>query len=85
MALYQDRNSVRYTSIRNVFDQIYTHPQQALTEGIYQCTICGDEIVAKNGEPVPDQGHHRHHAPDQYDKMISWRLLVMIQASNPRA
>lgn len=85
MALYQDSGCVRRRSIRGVFDQIYVPPRHAPSEGIYQCTACGDEIVARERELLPDQGHHRHQGPGQHGKPISWRLLVMIEASNPRA
>ena len=85
MALYQDSGRVRRRSIRGVFDQIYVPPHYAPSEGIYQCTACGDEIVAKEHEPLPDQDHHRHQGQGQYGQPIAWRLLVMTQASNPRA
>jgi hypothetical protein len=85
MAVYQDSGRVRRRPIRGVFDQIYVPPHYAPSEGIYQCVVCGDEIVAREQELLPDQGHHRHQAPGQRGKPIAWRLLVMIEASNPRA
>jgi hypothetical protein len=85
MALYQNINRVRCRPIRGIFDAVYLPAQQAPSEGIYQCTACGDEVVARERELLPDQGHHRHQGPGQHGQPIAWRLLVMIEASNPRA
>lgn len=42
------------------FDHVMTPGEQPAWSGIYECTVCGDEIAANKGNPLPPQNHHQH-------------------------
>ena len=55
------------------FDTIYLPEDSVEHAGIYRCTNCGREIVAKGGARLPAQFHHQH----PRGKAIRWRLVVL--------
>ena len=41
--------------------------------GIYRCSICGQEIVAKRNEVLPSADHHPHYLGDD---VMHWQLTA---------
>ena len=55
------------------FDELLPPGFRISISGIYRCAVCGDEIAANKGDPLPPQNHHQH-APGLGP--ILWRLIV---------
>lgn len=64
-----------YLTVNNheAFDTELTPGTISANSGIYRCTVCGDEIAANKGNPLPPQNHHQHN-PSQGS--IRWKLIV---------
>jgi hypothetical protein len=55
------------------FDEVLPSGFHLSISGIYRCAVCGDEIAANKGDPLPPQNHHQHYpglGP------IRWQLTV---------
>jgi hypothetical protein len=72
MAHYQYPEYV--TATRDAkFEQIHTPGTVVQHSGIYRCVVCGDEIAANKGNPLPAQNHRQH---GLLEGPIRWRLTV---------
>lgn len=72
MAIYKYPNAVTQIS-GAAFDEALQPGFRIIYSGIYRCVVCGDEIAANKGDPLPPQNHHQHRpglGP------IRWQLTV---------
>lgn len=60
-------------STSSAFDALSEPGTKAVSSGIYRCEVCGREIAANKGDPLPPQNHHQHPAGKG---PIRWRLIV---------
>ena len=43
-----------------LFESLHAPGTVAPYSGIYRCSVCGQEIVARRDEPLPASDHHAH-------------------------
>jgi hypothetical protein len=58
------------------FDELLQPGFRIGISGIYRCAVCGDEIAANKGDPLPPQNHHQHRPGLG---AIRWRLMIATQ------
>lgn len=72
MACYKYPQFLQSNNHQN-FDNLHSPGEKPPDSGIYRCEVCGDEIAANKGQPLPPQNHHQH----AYGQgPIRWRLIV---------
>jgi hypothetical protein len=60
----------------NAFDKHLEPGQRTLRSGIYRCTNCGCEVVARAHDHLPPQDHSQH---GDTGRPVRWRLLVQAE------
>jgi len=72
MAMYKD-GSYLSPSTCDVFEEEQLPGAEAPFTGLYACLGCNQEIALNEGDRVPPQNHHYHHASQG---AIRWKLIV---------
>lgn len=73
MAVYKHHDFLQQSS-HQAFDTALAAGDISVYTGIFRCTVCGREVIARTGETLPDASHHVHAGGVD----MRWQLVVSI-------